>query len=72
MARFWSLVIEHANAYYHIVQSAPLTNETRAKFPELQIGKLVVKADDSYDFVGKIPEVMLMKIDRRMLSAKLT
>ena len=43
MARFWSLVVDYAHRHYHIVQSAPLTEETIAKFPELQIGKLQVK-----------------------------
>ena len=35
MARFWSLVVDYANRHYHLVQSAPLTDENTAKFPEL-------------------------------------
>ncbi|KAL4568114.1 hypothetical protein LXL04_023715 [Taraxacum kok-saghyz] len=34
-----------------------------AKFPELQIGKLQIKSHSFCEFVGKIPEEMLIKID---------
>ncbi|KAL4583030.1 hypothetical protein LXL04_007594 [Taraxacum kok-saghyz] len=64
MARFWSLVVHHAQRHYHIVQSAPITEDTIAKFPELQIGKLTIKSDDFCEFVGKIPEEMLNKLDQ--------
>ena len=63
MARFWSLVVAHANSHYKIVQSVPLTDENTTKFPELEIGKLMVKVD-TCEFVGKVPEVMLSKIDQ--------
>ena len=63
MGRFWSLVVDHAHKHYKIVQSEPLTEETIAHFPELQIGKLTGKSDDAYEFVGKIPYEMLQKID---------
>ena len=62
MARFWSLVVAHANSHYNI-HTEGLTDENTAKFPELQIGKLVVKVD-TCEFVGKVPEVMLNKVDQ--------
>ena len=40
-----------------------LTEENTAKFPEIQISKLVVKVD-TCEFVGKVPEVMLNKVDK--------
>ncbi|KAL4562273.1 hypothetical protein LXL04_034472 [Taraxacum kok-saghyz] len=63
MARFWSLVVAHANSHYNI-RPKDLTDENTAKFPELQIGKLVVKVD-TFEFVGKlVVKVMLNKIDK--------
>ena len=62
MARFWSLVVAHANSHYNI-HTEELTDETTAKFPELQIGKLVVKVD-TCEFVGKVPEVLLNKVEK--------
>ena len=70
MARFWSLVVDYAHRHYHIVQRAPLTDETIAKFPELQIGKLLVKSDSHCEFVGKLPADMLMKIDSENIIRK--
>ncbi|KAL4583290.1 hypothetical protein LXL04_007860 [Taraxacum kok-saghyz] len=61
MAKFWSLEVAHANSHYKIV-TEELTDANTAKFPELQIGKLVIKVDIC-EFVGKVPEVMLQKVD---------
>ena len=70
MARFWSLVVAHANSHYNInVES--LTDEDTAKFPELQIGKLVVKVD-TCEFVGKVPEAMLNKVDQDNCNAPIS
>ena len=63
MGRFWSLVVDHAQKHFKVVQSEPLTEETTAHFPELQIGKLTVKSDDFCEFVGKFPEEMLTKLN---------
>ncbi|KAL4573482.1 hypothetical protein LXL04_020290 [Taraxacum kok-saghyz] len=46
-----------------LAQNPQARNETTAKFREVQIGKLVVKSD-SCDFIGRVPEAMLMKIDQ--------
>ena len=64
MARFWSLVVNYAHRHYKIVQSEPLTTETTTTFPELHIGKLMVKSDDFCELIGKILEAMLIKLDQ--------
>ena len=64
MGRFWSLVVDYAHRHYKIVSTDPLTEEETAKFPELQIGKIQVKSDNFCEFVGKIPEEMLIKLDQ--------
>ncbi|KAL4573963.1 hypothetical protein LXL04_020785 [Taraxacum kok-saghyz] len=63
MGRFWSLVVDYAHRHYKIASTEPLPDEDIAIFPELQIGKLTIKSDNFCEFVGKIPEEMLLKID---------
>ena len=63
MSRFWSLVVDHAHKHYKIDQSA-ISEEDFAKFPEFQIGKLTTRSNDFCEFVGKVPEDMLLKLDQ--------
>ncbi|KAL4554680.1 hypothetical protein LXL04_037282 [Taraxacum kok-saghyz] len=63
MGRFWSLVVDYAHRHYRIISPDPLPEEDTAKFPELQIGKLQIKSDNFYEFIGKVPTEMLIKID---------
>ncbi|KAL4579731.1 hypothetical protein LXL04_015895 [Taraxacum kok-saghyz] len=63
MGRFWSLVVDYAHRHYKIASTEPLPEDDVAIFPDLQIGKLTIKSDNFCEFVGKIPEEMLLKID---------
>ena len=57
------MVVDHAHRHYKIDQSA-LSEDDTAKFPEVQIAKLTTRSDDFCEFIGKLPEEMLIKLDQ--------